>query len=263
MNNEALKAVQEKHRCYKKHKRLETEESKVQYNIAKRHAAYITRKATQEFESRIAKNVKSNPKEFYSYCRNKTMLRGDIATIVKRDGTRAEDPQDIAETMNEFFASVITRENVNIVPEPTEHAIQSEMVDIRITKNMVPVKLREQKPGKSAGPDGVHSKVVVELAEELVEPLAIIFNQSIRSGIVPSAWKDAEVVPIYKKEWRVNHLRSSLLCRPRPTIERDAIRVMDYAGFRRPTVFFERALLLPSVLLSRGLWMNLCLFLSL
>ena len=62
---------------------------------------------------------------------------------------------------------------------------------------MVRDRLKEQKPGKSAGPDGIHSRVVVETQEQLVRPLTIIFNKSLSEGVVP--WKEAEVVPIFKK----------------------------------------------------------------
>ena len=64
---------------------------------------------------------------------------------------------------------------------------------------MVRDKLKEQKPGKSAGPDSIHSRVVEETQEQLVRPLTIIFNKSLSEEVVPDSWKHAEVVPIYKK----------------------------------------------------------------
>ena len=48
---------------------------------------------------------------------------------------------------------------------------------------MVRDRLKEQKPGKSAGPDGIHSRVVVETQEQLVRPLTIIFNKSLSQGV--------------------------------------------------------------------------------
>ena len=64
---------------------------------------------------------------------------------------------------------------------------------------MVRDRLKEQKPWKSAGPDGIHSRVVVETQEKLVRLLTIIVNKSLREGVVPDSWKEAEVVPIFKK----------------------------------------------------------------
>ena len=70
---------------------------------------------------------------------------------------------------------------------------------IIVTEQMVRDRLKEQKPGKSAGPDGIHSRVVVETQEQLVRPLTIIFNKSLSEGVVPDSWKETEVVPIFKK----------------------------------------------------------------
>ncbi|CAM5084645.1 unnamed protein product, partial [Eretmochelys imbricata] len=52
---------------------------------------------------------------------------------------------------------------------------------------------------KSMGPDALHPRVLKELADVIAEPLAIIFENSWRSGEVPEDWKKANVVPIFKK----------------------------------------------------------------
>ncbi|CAM4529551.1 unnamed protein product [Caretta caretta] len=51
----------------------------------------------------------------------------------------------------------------------------------------------------SMGPDALHLRVLKELADVIAEPLAIIFENSWRSGEVPDDWKKANVVPIFKK----------------------------------------------------------------
>ncbi|CAM4598586.1 unnamed protein product [Lepidochelys olivacea] len=48
-------------------------------------------------------------------------------------------------------------------------------------------------------PDALHPRVLKELADVIPEPLAIIFENSWRSGEVPDDWKKANVVPIFKK----------------------------------------------------------------
>ncbi|CAM4383837.1 unnamed protein product, partial [Caretta caretta] len=49
------------------------------------------------------------------------------------------------------------------------------------------------------GPDALHPRVLKELADVIAEPLAIIFQNSWRSGEVLDDWKKANVVPIFKK----------------------------------------------------------------
>ncbi|CAM5156830.1 unnamed protein product [Eretmochelys imbricata] len=52
---------------------------------------------------------------------------------------------------------------------------------------------------KSMGPHELHPRVLKELAAVIAEPLAIIFENSWRTGEVPDDWKKANVVPIFKK----------------------------------------------------------------
>jgi len=49
------------------------------------------------------------------------------------------------------------------------------------------------------GMDGIHRRALRELAEELVKPLPIIYQQSWLTGEVADDWRFAKVMPIYKK----------------------------------------------------------------
>ncbi|KFQ27903.1 hypothetical protein N332_06187, partial [Mesitornis unicolor] len=52
---------------------------------------------------------------------------------------------------------------------------------------------------KSIGPDGIHPRVLRELAEVLTKPLSIIYQQSWLTGEVPVDWRLANVTLIYKR----------------------------------------------------------------
>ena len=49
------------------------------------------------------------------------------------------------------------------------------------------------------GPDGIHPRVLRELAEVLAKPLSILYQRSWSTGEVPEDWRLASVTPIYKK----------------------------------------------------------------
>ena len=54
------------------------------------------------------------------------------------------------------------------------------------------------KVNKASGPDGVPAWLIRNHAHILAAPLTAIFNNSLRTGIVPAQWKMAYVVPLPK-----------------------------------------------------------------
>jgi len=73
------------------------------------------------------------------------------------------------------------------------------MESLNIDKNTVEKNLSDLKPSKSPGPDGIHPRVLKELAAEVATPLQMIFQSSISSGTIPQSWKMTNITPIFKK----------------------------------------------------------------
>ena len=59
-------------------------------------------------------------------------------------------------------------------------------------------------PHKAMGPDGLHPRVLKQLAPAIAPILKQIFQKSIDTGEVPNDWKEANVSPIFKKGQRYN-----------------------------------------------------------
>ena len=55
---------------------------------------------------------------------------------------------------------------------------------------------------KAAGPDRIPARILKEAAAEIAPILTTIFNTALAQGQVPRDWKEAEVVPIFKKGQR-------------------------------------------------------------
>ena len=137
-----------------------------------------------------------------------------------------------ANTLNAFFASVFTRENIDDnVPFLQEGGNSQGMTlsEIRVTPAAVTEKLGKLNKDKAQGPDNIPPRVLVELCHTLGEPLSVLYNKSLEMGRIPADWKTAHVTAIFKKGTKStagNYRPVSLtcvLCKVLESIIRDAM----------------------------------------
>eukprot|EP00794_Sanderia_malayensis_P001826 gene1826-2050_t len=226
INSAALVKVKKKLSAYKRY--METKEGKdyCEYAKAQNQAKWACRSAGKEFEKKVAKVAKDNPKAFFQYARGKLKTRTSIPDLQKSDGSAINGDKEKAEALNRFFSSVFTKEDLKDIPQfPIIVVLQ----DLKITAELVVPNVKTLKPNKSPGPDNLHSRVFIEVANEIAEPLDIIIQNSLEEGFLPQDWKDAIVSPIFKKgsrsipgNYRPVSL-TSVVCKINESIIRDHI----------------------------------------
>jgi hypothetical protein len=59
-------------------------------------------------------------------------------------------------------------------------------------------------PSKATGPDEISSRILKQYAHEFAPLLTTIFNTSLSRGEVPTYWRQANVIPIFKGKQRSN-----------------------------------------------------------
>ena len=60
--------------------------------------------------------------------------------------------------------------------------------------------ISDLKASKSIGPCSLPTKIMKQLNDIIVSPLAELINTSFQSGIFPGTFKIAKVIPIFKSE---------------------------------------------------------------
>lgn len=58
--------------------------------------------------------------------------------------------------------------------------------------------IKKLKFRKAPGPDGIQSEILLELREEMMDDLCLLYNECLRTGIYPTIWKRGELVIIQK-----------------------------------------------------------------
>ncbi|PKU37830.1 rna-directed dna polymerase from mobile element hypothetical protein [Limosa lapponica baueri] len=107
----------------------------------------------------------------------------DIVPLLKLGGTNpmtGDSPQE-SQTL-EVTEKVWKKEDIPLVEEDQ---VREQLSTLHIHKSM--------------GPDGMHPRVLRELAEVITGPLSIIFERSWRAGDMSKDWRKANVTLVFKK----------------------------------------------------------------
>ena len=107
----------------------------------------------------------------------------------------------MAEILNEYFSSAFTTEDISSLPVPFtkfEGNKSEHLEQLFVTPEIIAKKIKNMKDIKSPGVDGIPPKLLKEIVEQISTPLAKLFNLSLE-GIVPSEWKEANIMPLFKK----------------------------------------------------------------
>ena len=59
--------------------------------------------------------------------------------------------------------------------------------------------LKSINPSKACGPDNLSARIIHECAGELSVPVSKLCALSLHQGVFPKRWKQANIVPIFKK----------------------------------------------------------------
>jgi hypothetical protein len=127
---------------------------------------------------------------------------------------------------------VFTTENTKDLPDPVTmfNGPNSDKLNyFKFTEVEVSRSLKRLRADKSGGPDNVKRKLLLELYEEVSQPLCLIFNKSMEESVVPQDWRIANACPIYKhgsrsqaENYRPVSLTSQV-CKVFETLVRDSI----------------------------------------
>ena len=200
---QAIKKKAKSHRQWMAAKRGEVNEetTRKQYTKDRNLVKTLLRKAKRRFERSIALKAKTEPKAFWGHTRRQLKTKNGVAPLLSdpkdKDSIKFDDA-DKANILLNQFSSVFTKEPEGEIPRIGQRT-DKKIPDITITSEMVKDALKKININKSCGPDNLHPRLLLELADMIAVPVTILFNETLKNGNLPNDWKMAYITGVFKK----------------------------------------------------------------
>ena len=153
-------------------------------------------------KQKLACNIKNDSKSCYAYVRSKQNVQNKVGPLEDSAGNIISQGFLMAEDLNGYFSSVFTKEDISSLPVADakfQGAKSDYLGPLVVTPELVAKKIKAMKDNKSPGVDGIPPKLLMETVEQISIPLARVFNLSLKEGVVLFEWKEANIIPLFKK----------------------------------------------------------------
>jgi len=175
LNREPLLGLREKRKFY--HFWKEGQVTQEEYRGFTRSCREEIRKAKAQLEFRLATVVRNNKLYIYKYVNKKKRAKVNLHPLVDAGQNFASKDEEKAEVFNAFFASVFNSQTG--YSQGTHLPL---LEDKGGERNKPPIMQKEAVNNllchldtyKSVGPDGIHPRMLSELAEELAKTVSIL-----------------------------------------------------------------------------------------
>jgi hypothetical protein len=105
-----------------------------------------------------------------------------------------------AEMLNTIFSSNGVHDDNQACPTSLQRCNnEGDCHHVSFDPNSVRQSIDKLKPSHSLGPDGFSAFFYKQISREICRPLSEIFTLSFRLGKLPSIWRTANVIPVFKK----------------------------------------------------------------
>ena len=122
-----------------------------------------------------------------------------MPALLLPSGEAVHDNISKASALNNLFVSHSTVDDSHTTLAAAQFITEGRLTSIRLSEKEVQDILITLKPSKAPGPDGISPHVLKLTAKTISKPLTNLFNLSLQRGIFPDIWKQANVIPIFKK----------------------------------------------------------------
>ena len=165
-------------------------------------------------ENFALENMKTNPKHFFAYAKKHLKTKKSIGPF-KLNEELISDLAEISKKLSEQYTSSFSKPDLNqSIGDPKEFFAFPDipnkglLTDIAFTREMILKEIGNIKSNSAPGPDHFSVMLLQQCAEELSEPLYLLWRHSLDTGDIASLLKKAIVCPIQKANSQKCHPKS-------------------------------------------------------
>lgn len=166
---------------------------------------YAKDKFYNNLEETVETASSSDPKLYWKFLR--TFMKNNkstdsvppLLTNVNGVETLFSTDEEKANCLNDFFASVSNLDDTNAHLPHLSYLCDSRLSNIKISEEEIIDNIKCLKTNKAVGEDLISHKVLKETSNAISKPLCRLFNKSLSCCVFPNMWKQALVMPLFKK----------------------------------------------------------------
>ena len=156
-------------------------------------------------------------------------ISAEIPKTLTVDCTTISNPMEISNIFNNYFSSIATKTKLNIsfshkhFPDFLKNRSNIYFFVSPTDKTEIEDVISSLDSNKSVGPNSIPTKILKLLKDDISSQLSETFNISFSSGFFPSVLKTAKVIPVHKKDTKLdfsNYRPISLLSNIEKILER-------------------------------------------
>ena len=152
-------------------------------------------------ESKAVKNIKDNPRYFYSYAKRNNKLKSTIGPLLNKDDKLTSDPKEMADILQHQYASVFSNPHSEKKKRPNvECELQSFLEDINFNCKDIEKAIEELNENSSSGEHDIPAILIKKCKTQISHPLLLIWRDSLDCGYVPKIYKQQNITPVHKKD---------------------------------------------------------------
>ena len=194
---ECRKLTKQKRILWKKAKKRNTEHLWQRYRVLRNHVKAVLKLKYDSYITSLGDLCIENPKRFWSFFRSKTRSHS-IPVEITDGNSKCSNAKEKATLFNNYFSSLFTHSD-NLTPNFVTPTTPAPIPLPSVTPDEISTILKSLSVNKACPPNDI-SPFILKTCHLLLSPLlCVLFNLILATGKIPSNWKRAHVVPIFKK----------------------------------------------------------------